>query len=158
MRILRRSKVEWQRCSRFSNSTSKFRTRPCCVTASSSEPRWNARVSAAVRARKSLSSLSSRAEKSCTSALSRSTSASTSLTPGILFTIAPHFIQQFIEFFDHHDSLVHARKQFDQVTLFEFITLGVLPIGLGFLPAKREFFADRRQPAFAAANSHEVGV
>ena len=58
-----------------------------------------------------LSSFSSRAAKSRTFFFSASSSASISLTPGRLFTIAPHFFQQFLQFFhDGHRPASRWRK------------------------------------------------
>src|ERR1700733_13866175 len=112
------------------------------------------RNSEAVWTRRSLSSFSSRAAKSRTWFFNASSSASVSLMPAGLFTVVPHFFQQFLQFVHDDDRPVHAGRKFRHEAALKFIALGVAPVVFRLRPAERNVPCQPDQPAFVSAQIH----
>jgi hypothetical protein len=83
-----------------------------------------------------------------------SSSASIALTPGWLFTVAPHFFQEFLQLFQDEDRAVDVRGKFGHEPALELLAFRVAPVIFGFVPLKRDVPRQSDQPAFVPAHAH----
>src|SRR5271154_2450378 len=123
MRALRFSKRKWRFLFFVSRADARFFSCASAAASCASFRLENAFNSAADWMRKSLCNFSSRATKSRTALFNSSSNASISLTLGWLFTIAPHFFQQFLQLRHDNDRPVHMGGKFGHEAALEFLAL-----------------------------------
>ena len=73
-----------------------------------------------------------------------------------LFTVAPHFFQQLLQFVHDGHRPAHVRGEFGHEAALEFLALRVAPVLFRLRPAERDVPRQPDEPAFVATQVHVV--